>query len=165
MPDQAHRPLQLAAEQLALLARGVGVSVASRDVSHLPDLVRAVGHRVEPSGEIVVFLSRIDGAGVLANLRANGAVAVVFSQPSTHRTLQLKATRVVIDAVGGADFDTVARCREAMIAELVGLGYAREVGQRLLACEPDELVALRFVPESAFDQTPGPKAGAPVAPA
>lgn len=163
MSDPAHRPLQLAAEQLALLARGVGVSVASRDADHLPDLVRAVGHRVEPSGEIAVILSRADGAGVLENLRANGAIAVVFSQPSTHRTLQLKATRVTIAAAAAADLDTVAHCCEAMIAELVGLGYEREFGQRLLAWEPDQLVALRFVPESAFDQTPGPKAGSAVA--
>ena len=37
------------------------------------------------------------------------------------------------------------------------------VARALLACEPADLVAVRFAPESAFDQTPGPKAGAPIA--
>ncbi|MCC7060815.1 MAG: hypothetical protein IT508_11350 [Burkholderiaceae bacterium] len=163
MPDPTRRPIVLAPEDLALLQRGCGVAVASRDATCLPDLVRGVGQRVEPNGEITVFLSRVDGAGVLANLRENGAIAAVFSQPSTHRTVQMKATRVSIAAATAADVETVERCRAAMSAELHAIGYGPEFARALLACEPADLVAVRFAPESAFDQTPGPKAGAPIA--
>lgn len=163
MPDDARRPLRLSAEHLALLEQGVGVSVASRDAQCLPDLVRAVGHRIEPSGEVAVFLSGTDGAGVLENLRANGAIAVVFSQPTTHRTLQLKAGRVAISAASAADFRTVERCRAAMASELARAGFGGAFARQLLHLEPEHLVAVRFVPETAFDQTPGPKAGAPLA--
>lgn len=151
--------MMLSAEHLALLGQGVGVSVASRDAGHVPNLVRAVGHRVERSGEVTVFLSRTDGRGVLEDLRANGAIAVVFSQPSTAQTLQLKACRVAIADACAADLDTVARCRDAMSAELVGAGFTREFAQHLLEAAPADIVAVRFMPESAFDQTPGPKAG------
>ena len=163
MPDPTRHPIVLAPEDLALLQRGCGVSIASRDATCLPDLVRGVGQRVEPNGEITVFLSRVDGAGVLANLRENGAIAAVFSQPSTHRTVQMKATRVSIATATAADVETVERCRAAMSAELHAIGYGPEFARALLACEPGDLVAVRFAPESAFDQTPGPKAGAPIA--
>lgn len=163
MPDPTRPPIALAPEDLALLQRGCGVSVASRDAHHFPDLVRAVGHRLEPGGEITVFLSRSDGASVLANLRENGAIAVVFSHPPSHRTLQMKAGRVAIAPATPADFETVERCRAAMSAELEAIGYGREFARQLLACDPAELVAVRFAPECAFDQTPGPKAGAPLA--
>lgn len=153
----------LFAEHLELLGRGVGVSIASRDASNVPNLVRAIGHRVESSGEVTVFLSRIDGGGVLEDLRANGAIAVVFSQPSTARTLQLKGRGVAIADACAADLATVAACRDAMSAELVGVGFAREFARRLLDAAPADIVAVRFMPESAFDQTPGPKAGAPLA--
>lgn len=163
MADDTRRPILLSAEHLALLKQGVGVSVASRDAGNLPNLVRAVGHRVEPSGEVTVILSGTDGGGVLANLRANGAVAVVFSQPSTHRTLQVKANRVVIEEARPADLETVAQCREAMAAELTAIGFSGEFARQLLDAEHRDLVAVSFLPESAFDQTPGPKAGAPLA--
>lgn len=162
MADDHRRASILAAEHLALLGEGVGVSIASRDANHLPDLVRAVGHRVERSGELTVFVSRIDGAGVLENLRANAAIAVVFSQPSTHRTLQVKANRVTISNAGEADLPVVERCREAMAADLARIGFPREFTLRLLSFDPAQLVAVRFRPESAFDQTPGPRAGTPL---
>lgn len=162
MPDPTRPAPLLAPEVVALLQRGCGVSIGSRDANLVPDLVRGVGQRVEPDGEITVFLSRIDGARVLANLRDNGAIAVVFSQPSTHFTLQVKARRVAIGEVTPVDIETVERCRAAMSAELAAIGYAPGMAQRLLACEPGDLVGLRFRPESAFDQTPGPKAGMPL---
>ncbi len=162
MVDARRRTSILAAPQLALLREGVGVSIASRDADHLPDLVRGVGHRVERSGQLTVFVSRVDGAGVLANLLANGAIAVVFSQPSTHRTLQVKANRVTISDARKADLATVERCREAMARELVLMGFPHELMRRLLSFDPAQLAAVRLLPESAFDQTPGPRAGTPL---
>lgn len=163
MPDDARRPFVLGPQDLALLQRGCGVSIASRDADHLPDLVRGVGQRVEPGGEITVFVSRVDGAGVLENLRDNGAIAVVFSQPSTHRTVQMKAIGVAIAPANAADLETVERCCAAMAAELTSVGYGTVFAHQLLACQPEDVVAVRFVPECAFDQTPGPRAGAPLA--
>jgi hypothetical protein len=153
----------LSAEDLALLNQGLSVSVASRDARNIPNMVRAVGHRVERSGEVTVFLSRVDGRGVLEDLRDNGAIAVVFSQPSTARTVQLKGTGVAIATASAADFAAVARCREALAADLANAGFSREFALRLLDAPDEYIVAVRFLPRSAFDQTPGPRAGAPLA--
>jgi len=163
MPDDPRPRFVLAPQDLAFLQRGCGVSIASRDAEHLPNLVRGVGHRVEPGGEITVFASRVDGAGVLENLRDNGAIAVVFSQPSTHRTVQMKGDGVAVAPATAADLETVERCCAAMAAELTSVGYGTVFAHQLLACEPQDVVAVRFVPECAFDQTPGPRAGAPLA--
>ncbi len=153
----------LSAEDLALLNQGLSVSVASRDAGHMPNMVRAVGHRVESSGEVTVFLSRVDGRAVLEDLRDNGAIAVVFSQPSTSRTVQLKGDGVAIATASAGDLAAVAGCREATAAELAVVGFSREFALRLLDAPAEDIVAVRFLPRSAFDQTPGPRAGAPLA--
>lgn len=158
-PNPVTRSL-LSPEHLALIESGVGVSIASRDGGMLPNLVRALAGRVEPSGELTVFLSGSDGAGVLADLRANGEIAVVFSRPATHRTLQLKGHGVTIARARPADAVLVRQRTEAMVAELESLGYDGRFARVLLSFEPGDLVAVRFRPESAFDQTPGPRAGA-----
>lgn len=163
MTDDTRRPIPLADEHLALLRSGVGVSIASRSHDHLPNLMRAIGHRLEPSGEITVFVSRADAAGVLDDLRANGAIAVVFSQPTTNRTLQMKGALVTIAAASDADLRAALSCREATAAELQAVGFGSDFARHLLDFLPEDLVAVRFAPEAAFDQTPGPKAGAQLA--
>jgi adenylate cyclase len=147
-------------EHLALIDGGAGVSVASRDCALLPNLVRALGGRVEPSGEISVVLSGSDGASVLADLRASDAIAVVFSQPSTHRTLQLKGRGVSIDAASPADLALVRRRIDAMAGELAAVGFSGRFARGLLSFAPEDLRVVRFRPDSAFEQTPGPRAGA-----
>jgi len=103
-------------EHLALIDGGAGVSVASRDRALLPNLVRALGGRVEPSGEISVFLSGTDGASVLADLHASDTIAVVSSQPSTHRTLQLKGRGVSIAAASRSRMASRRQCMPARTA-------------------------------------------------
>ncbi len=147
------------ADPLALLDRGVGVSIASRDANRLPDLVRALGATRDESGVITVYVSGRDARHVLDDLRSNGAIAVVFSQPTSHRTVQVKAGRVEI--VSGREAD-VAVAREriaAMAQELERAGYDRAFATRMLSFVPEELVLVRLRPEQVFDQTPGPHAG------
>ena len=149
-------------EHLALIESGVGVSIGSRDARLLPNLVRALAGRIEPSGELTVFLSGADGAGVLADLRASGEIAVVFSRPSTHRTLQVKGRGVTISPARPADAVLVAQRVEAMVNELESQGFEGRLVRALLAVKSGDLVAVRFQPLCAFDQTPGPRAGAPL---
>ena len=146
-------------EHLALIDGGVGVSIASRDHALLPNLMRALGGRVEPSGELSVLLSAIDGASVLADVRASDTIAVVFSQPSTHRTLQLKGRGISIEGASPSDVALVQRRIDAMVDELEAVGLSGRFARELLSFERDDLLVVRFRPDSAFDQTPGPRAG------
>jgi hypothetical protein len=147
---------------VAMMARGVSVIVASHDAALRPNLMRAVGSRIEEKGAITVYLARRQSRQVVQDLAATGHIAVVFSEPSTHRSVQLKATRVEMRSAEAQDTPFLERYREAMEREIQQVGFAPPLTRAMLAHRLDDLVAVRFTPEQAFDQTPGPRAGTPL---
>lgn len=158
-PIACRQPIAAPRDPLALLDLGIGVSVASRDANGLPDLVRALGATRDASGTITVYVSGRDARHVLDNLRGNGAIAVVFSQPTTHRTVQVKASQVTIEAGRDADAAIAHQRIRAMAGELERHGYERGFTERMLSFDPADLTLVRLRPEEIFDQTPGPQAG------
>jgi hypothetical protein len=60
----------------------------------------------------------------LDDLRRQGVVAVVFSRPSTHETLQLKAIDARVTTLKPDDPARIATYMDAFGAELRGLGYS-----------------------------------------
>ena len=148
---------------VAMMARGVSVIVASRDAALRPNLMRAVGSRVEEDGRtITVYLSRRQSRQVVQNLAATGNIAVVFSEPSTHRSVQLKASRLDMRNADAQDTAVLERYRVAMEREIQQVGFAPPLTRAMLAHRLEDVVAVRFTPEQAFDQTPGPRAGTPL---
>ncbi|SDB59560.1 hypothetical protein SAMN02982931_04810 [Bauldia litoralis] len=89
---------------------------------------------------------------------------MTFTQPSTHRSIQLKADSAVLSTVDATDGAAVAVQTAGLRAELVDDGYSEAFAAAYCAYEPDELAAVDFVPESAFVQTPGPNAGSALQP-
>jgi hypothetical protein len=150
----------LPSELIAIMARGVSVIVASRDAALRPSLMRAVGSRVEADGrDITVYLSRPQSRQLVQDLAATGHIAVVFSVPSTHRSVQLKASRVEMRNADADDAPVLARYLASMENEVQQVGFAPPLTRAMLAHRLDDVVAVRFTPEQAFDQTPGPRAG------
>jgi hypothetical protein len=155
----------LPADLVAMMARGVSVIVASRDAQLRPSLMRAVGSRVEAQGrEVTVYLSRPQSRQVLQDVAATGQIAVVFSEPSTHRSVQLKASRVEMRAAGTQDEPVLAAYLASMEREVQQVGFPPPLTRAMLACRLEDVVALRFTPEQAFEQTPGPRAGTALGP-
>jgi hypothetical protein len=153
--------LRLPDEAIALIARGVSCIVASRDAQLRPSVMRAVGSRISADGqEITVFLSRPQSRRLLDDLAAGGPVAAVFSQPTTHRTVQVKASRATQRGATPEDAADLERCAATLDGELTAIGYAAGLGRLMLAHKAEDVVAVTFRPEHAFDQTPGPQAGA-----
>ena len=151
----------LPADLVAIMARGVSVIVGSRDAKLRPSIMRAVGSRVEANGQdVTVYLSRSSSRQLLQDIAATGQLAVVFSEPSTHRTVQLKASRAEIRQAVDADAPVLAAYLKSMEHEIQQVGFAPPLTRAMLAHRLDDVVAVRFTPEQAFDQTPGPRAGA-----
>jgi len=153
----------LDAEHAAFVQGGVSVIVATRDAARLADAVRGCGCRVSRDRRRVTVL--VDGArspALLDNIAANGEIAVVFSQPSTHRTIQLKGSDAELVRALPADRRRIAEHRAAWVAELVALGYARPFVEALWGQWPVTLAAVVFTPTAAYQQTPGPAAGQPL---
>jgi hypothetical protein len=155
-------PVRLPADLLAMLARGVSTIVASHDAALRPSLMRAVGSEVAADGSrVTVWLARSQSRQLLQDIASTGQLAVVFSEPSTHRTVQLKARSATQRAALSSDQPLLARYLAAMRRELDGAGYdGATIAPAMLAHRLEDLVAVSFVPEEAFDQTPGPRAGA-----
>jgi hypothetical protein len=145
---------------LAMMERGVSVIVGSRDAALRPSIMRAVGSSVEEGGrKVTVFVSRRQSRQLVQDVAATGHVAAVFSEPSTHRTVQVKAKRAELRNATAADEPLLARYLASMEHEIQQVGFPPRMTRALLAHKLEDLVAIRFEPEVAFDQTPGPKAG------
>lgn len=82
----------LSPDDVAFIGRGVSTLVASRDARLRPSVMRAMGSTVTADGRCVtVYLSRLQARQLLSDLASCARIAVTFSQPASHRTLQLKA--------------------------------------------------------------------------
>jgi hypothetical protein len=146
---------------LEMMARGVSVNVASRDAALRPSLMRAVGSSVTADGRsITVYVSRRQARQLVLDVAATGHIAAVFSEPASHRAVQVKATRASLRDATPEDEPVLARYLASMEHEIQRVGHGPLVTRAMLAHRLDELVAISFEPEQAFDQTPGPKAGA-----
>jgi hypothetical protein len=160
MTERRRDPAVLDEDHAAFIQGGVSVVVATRDADFVPDVVRGCGCRVSRDRRSVTVLveSRRIGA-LVANIEANGMIAVVFSQPSTHRTIQLKGTDARAVRVSPRDSTLVENHLAAWIDELTAIDYRPEFARAVHGDVPDAMVALAFTPTAAFQQTPGPGAG------
>ncbi len=159
MPPPADDP-PLDAAHAAFIRCGVMVSVASRDADHVPSVARALGCRIAPDRRsATVFLDATQCPALLRDVRDTRAIAAVFSQPSTHRTIQLKGADAALVPIEPGDVALIDANREALVADMVPAGYGAAFVRTLLACAPADLVAVSFTPAAAFAQTPGPQAG------
>ena len=146
-----------------MMAKGVSLMLCSCDPALTPSVMRAVGSRIEDEGRrITAYLGRAQAAQLLADIASSGRLAAVFSQPSTHLTLQFKSRRIRIREPRPDDQPHIERYRRSMEQEVAAVGFAPIYVQALLAYAPDDLVAVEFEPDEAYNQTPGAQAGSPL---
>jgi hypothetical protein len=161
VPDLA-APGSLLDEGLcAFVAGGVSIGIGTRDDRMRPHAVRAVGGRHD-GARIVLFVPRRQGRRVLEDVAANGRISVVFSQPSTHRTVQLKGRDARIEPLGPGDRELALAYRDALGRDLARVGYPEGLAVVLLEGLDEEVDAVVFTPDEGYDATPGPKAGSPL---
>lgn len=156
------RPL-LDESNAAFIEAGVSIVAASRDDALVPSIGRVSGCRVSGDRRAVsIFIPQSHAVQLVADVRASGRIAVVFSQPSTHRTLQLKADDARVRTPRPTEVAFVTHYVDAFAREIALLGHSADQARALFECRDDDLVAIDFTPNAAFEQTPGPKAGSPL---
>lgn len=148
------------AEHAAFMQGGISLNMAACGADLAPSVARALGCRIAPERTTVrLLVSRAQAAAVLAHVGENGKLAAVFSEPSSHRTVQLKATDAAVEAAGADDIAAVARYRDDFVAHLETRGYNPALIRAFLSCPDSDLCAIHFTPCAAFSQTPGAGAG------
>jgi hypothetical protein len=154
----------LDADHAAFIQGGVSVIVATRNAERVADVVRGCGCRVSRDRRRVTVLVEPSRAGTLLDdVAANGMIAVVFSQPSTHRTIQLKGSDARVVKLTAADRAVAAQHLRDWSEDLCRIGYTPEFAHAVRGAAP-RLAAIAFTPSAAFQQTPGPGAGQPIVP-
>jgi len=152
----------LDAAHAAFIQGPVSVIVASRNAEQVPDVVRGCGCRVSRDRrQVTVLIEPARASSLLDDVAGNGLIAVVFSQPSTHRTIQLKGDDARVVPVTAADRAAVRRHQQQWCADLASIGYGPAFAVAVHG-GAGPLAAIRFTPTAAFQQTPGPGAGQPL---
>lgn len=148
-------------EVAELLESPCSLLVASVDADGLPDAVRGWAVDVLGPDRVRVLLAA-DADRTLANLADGGRMALTTTHFITAVSWQLKGVAASIEEASPADrirFD--AYCSGCLQIISLAQDMPEAVIARLI---PAGVVACEMVVEQVFDQTPGPGAGACVAP-
>ena len=163
MPAAIDNQPLIGPDQAVWLQRPLSFIVGGRDARHRPHLMRAVaGWLSEDRRRFSLLMPERHGGTLLADLRANACIAVVCSEPSSHRTLQLKGRGAQLLPADAEDEARAARYLTGFAAEIGQIGFPARVAEALLA-PGGPVWRIEFEIEAAFEQTPGPSAGEPLA--
>ena len=159
MPDSATTPI-LDAEHAAFLQGGVSICAASHGPGLRPSVGRCVGCRVSDDLQRVTLLfARDQVRRFLDDIARCHAIAVTFSRPSTHQSIQLKGTDAEQTPPQPGDLALVAHHIAIFADEIAPIGFSREFVAAAFDTPADQLAAVSFTVSAAFVQTPGPAAG------
>jgi hypothetical protein len=159
----AAAPVLDAAHARFIVEPAMSYALSARDAGNRPSIAKAAACRISADRQrLTLLVDQQIAADVVRDLRAGSPVAAVFSEPATHRTLQVKGLRAELAGVTPADREFARQHLEATVAHLVPLGYEEAGIRTYFAHQPEQLVAVSFVPVAAFEQTPGPGAGRPL---
>jgi predicted pyridoxine 5'-phosphate oxidase superfamily flavin-nucleotide-binding protein len=141
------------------LEGGVAAQAGTADPSGRPAVTNAWGPRVNRDGTVTVFFDTRRAGPALANLALNPRIAVVFADPVSYRSVQLKGRWRSTSAVSEEDRAWVQRHRELYASATVLVGDSPDSMRNMWGAE---VTRVDFDVEAAFDQTPGPNAGLPL---
>ena len=151
------------AAQAAFMQGGVSITAASCGSQPFPSVSRLLACSVaDDRRRLSVMVARSCAQELLEDIRHSGRIAIVFSQPSTNRTMQIKGDNAVPGVPDALLLEIVHRHGDAFVNEVAPLGFAPPLVRSLLDFPDDDIVSITFTPNAAYDQSPGPRAGAPL---
>jgi hypothetical protein len=139
---------------------GVRIVAASRDAGNRPLLGLAVGCRVcADRCRVTLFLPRHRYPLLIDAIRRSGAIAASFSEPSSHKGIQLKGTNAALIPTENSDAQRMATYLDLLASDVERVGNSGRLVRAALHCPIEEVAAIAFTPLEAFAQTPGALAG------
>lgn len=157
-------PLRLDEELAAFISEGTLVRLGGASASGVPDLCFGLACFVDDSRQrLRVAFDGRQAEPVLQLVTQSGRAALVFSDPVSHRTVQIKTRDARLASVPPADHAEIARRVALGNQRLALIGFGDPFASTLNGYEPERLVFLHCGIHGLFDQTPGPNAGKPLA--
>jgi hypothetical protein len=145
---------------LRCLGLGMHACVGSVDASGRPLSSEAIGVRVEGETRVTLFLAAAGNAATLENVARSGRIAIVSCLARDHATVQLKGRVRGVRPALESERPELDAFVEQVAVVLDAIGLPKDVTRRMNRWPA---YALDVEVEAVFDQTPGPRAGAPFA--
>lgn len=153
-------PAVLTDAQASFIVGPHSIYAASRSVAQRPSMARCLGCELSADRQSITLLFHAEQASaLLRDIRETATIAVVYNEPTTHVTLQLKgndARKIPLPETADA---IAARHLAGFFKVVEQRGFSLELVRAALYDGTGPLAAVRFTPVAAFQQTPGPKAG------
>jgi len=137
----------------------------TRDANLVPSGHRLAGWQIDQSGlTLTAFMPAASSPQLLAALRDNGRIAVTFEEVGTHETYQVKGRYLSHRPVRPSDIELAGASRERFARSLRSLYNDEQTAVLMAASVPAPGLAVEIGVDEVFLQTPGPGAGARIAP-
>jgi hypothetical protein len=137
----------------------------TRDVNLVPCGHRVSGWQTDADGRTLIALIPPASATRLVDaLLENGRIACTFEEVGTHETYQIKGRYLSHRPVRPAEIDVASRLRDRFAKGLYSLYPDERLVGLLKASIPMPSLAVEIEVHEVFVQTPGPGAGARIAP-
>jgi hypothetical protein len=146
-------------EVLEFIQSGVSIIVGVVGADGRARAGRALAARVVTGGAIRLLYTEDGNAAIKACAWSGGPIAVTFSAPMSHRTIQLKAMSSQAEHFEPDDQSSVESQMDAFAGVLRTVGYPASFVQSFCEGRSVNIGALSFSPHAAYEQTPGPGAG------
>lgn len=143
---------------------GLSIVMASHDSTGRPLVARGLACQINSAGRIRLIFREDPNSAFQRAITSGAAIAVTFTKPYTHRSIQLKAAVAEIAPTSPLDGPAAHVQTRAFCQELIDVGHSKVFSTGYTNFESHELVAVEFLPESAYVQTPGPSAGSALSP-
>jgi len=150
----------LSASLISFLEEGVSIYVGTRNARLEPNGARVIAVKVDADAQhLVAYVPTVDAEAVVADLEANGQAALAFARPADDRACQVKGACVSIRPAEPGERECVQAQWRGLLSQLAVVGIPPAATHRWTTWP---CVAIRLRVTAAFDQTPGPDAGAPL---
>jgi len=137
----------------------------TRDANLVPRGHRLAGWQIDQSGRtLTAFMPAASSPQLLEALRDNGRIAITFEEVGTHETYQVKGRYLSHRPVRPADIEVAGVSRERFARSLRSLYNDEQTAGLMAASVPAPGLAVEVGVDEVFLQTPGPGAGARIAP-
>ncbi len=147
----------LDAELAAFIESPVMQVVGTANTTRRPGIARGVGAwRASDRDTIELVLSAWQWPETIANIEANGRIAVTFSRPSDYVTYQIKGMATLRPANDG-EIERSAGYTVAIVSALMRNGLLPEIIAPWLTTRDAMVATIRI--SSVYVQTPGAQAG------
>jgi hypothetical protein len=155
--------MALTQDIIDLLGAGVAHQVGACTKDGRPSLCRGLAAQLEPDGRLVVILSAECGVEVINAVHDTGRIALNLTLPENYKSISLLGRDAVVSHGGAVFRDLVTDRYRKFRAQLDVHGISPTYTEAWYLRPDEDLVAIRFTPFSARNQTPGPDAGSALA--